>query len=108
MVPASTSALESPSGGRGHGGEGEEVLKEVVLGVPGRRRLPRHGRRRGGGDRAHASGPEASSGSRQATAAAVRHRDLRGDWIRVGIKMSGNGGVGPRDLSLLSLLAPAV
>ena len=49
VVPAGTGARVSPGGGGGRGGEGEEVLEEVVLGAPGRRRLPRHARRRGGG-----------------------------------------------------------
>ena len=49
MVPAVTGARVAPAGtGGGRGGEGEEVLEEVVLGAPGRRRLAGHGRRRGG------------------------------------------------------------
>lgn len=47
---AGAGARVGPGGGGGSGGEGEEVLEEVVLGAPGRRRLPRHGRRRGCGD----------------------------------------------------------
>jgi hypothetical protein len=72
VVPANTGARVAPgSAGGGRGGEGEEVLEEVVLGGPGRRWLPRHGRQRGdgggGGRGPHASGAEASGGLRQET-----------------------------------------
>ena len=79
VVPAGTCARVSPGSGGGCGGEGEEVLEEVVLRASGRQRLPRHGRRHGGGDGPHASQPEASGGSRQAAVAAVHHRDLRAE-----------------------------
>jgi len=51
VVPAvEAGARMPPTGpGGGRGGEGEEVLEEVVLGAPGRRRLAGHGRRRGRG-----------------------------------------------------------
>ena len=80
MVPAVTGARVAPAGtGGGRGGEGEEVLEEVVLGAPGRRRLAGHGRRRGGeGSGATRQGAKlpAARESRQEKTRGVRS----GDW----------------------------